>query len=57
MTIIGMSVVNMHRWDRHKCSGGRAFEWVKDDEKQLDFLKVHSMANLIVKGLHMKSMQ
>ena len=56
-TMIGMSVVDMHRWDRHKRTGGRAFQWVKDDDEQPDFLKVRSMANLIAKGLHMSTMQ
>jgi hypothetical protein len=49
-------VFNMHRWDRQKLMGERAFQWLKDDDEQLDFLKFRSMANLIAKGLHMTRM-
>ena len=51
-TLIGMSVVDLHRWDRNKRSDGRAFDWVTVDDERPDFLRVRSMANLIARGLH-----
>ncbi len=56
-TLIGMCVVDLHRWDRNKCSGGKAFNWVNEDEVRLDFLKVRSMANMIARGLHYPGMR
>ena len=33
-TLIGMSVVDLHRWDRSKRSGGGNFDWINaDDDK------------------------
>lgn len=55
-TMIGMSVVDLHRWDRNKRSNGTAFEWLDDDDERPDFLKVRSMANLIGRGLKRPSM-
>ncbi len=51
-TLIGMSVVDMHQWDRNKRSEGRAFDWVLVDDERPDFPRVRSMANLIARGLH-----
>ena len=57
-TMIGMSVVDLHRWDRNKRSGGTAFEWLDDDrDERPEFLKVRSMANLIGRGLRKPSMR
>lgn len=56
-TLIGMSVVDLHRWDRNNRSGGKAFDWRNVDEERPDFLRVRSMANLIAKGLHSPTMQ
>jgi hypothetical protein len=56
-TLIGMSVVDMHRWDRNQRSGGKAFYWMNLDEKRPDFLQVRTMANLIAKELHLAPMQ
>ena len=56
-TLIGMSVVDLHRWDRNKRSDGRAFDWVNVNEERPDFLKVRSMANLIARGLHKPHMR
>ena len=56
-TLIGMCVVDLHRWDRSKRSGGKAFDWVNEDEDRPDFLKVRSMANMIARGLHYPRMR
>jgi hypothetical protein len=56
-TLIGMSVVDMHRWDRNQRSGGKAFDWMNSDDKRPDFLQVRTMTNLIAKGLHLAPMQ
>ncbi len=56
-TLIGMSVVGMHQWDRNKRSGGKSFDWMNADEERPDFLMVRSMANLVAKGLHQGNMQ
>ena len=50
-TLIGMSVVDLHRWDRNKRCDGAAFEWTGGDDERPDFLRVRSMANYIGKGL------
>ena len=55
-TMIGMSVIDLHRWDRNKRSNGTAFEWLGDDDERPEFLKVRSMANLIGRGLRKPSM-
>jgi hypothetical protein len=46
-----MSVVDFHRWDRNKCSGGTAFDWMNADDERPQFLQVRSMANMIGRGL------
>jgi hypothetical protein len=56
-TLIGMSVVDLHRWDRNKRSGGKPFDWLKADEDRPEFLKVRSMANLIARGLRKHDMK
>jgi len=56
-TMIGMSVVDMHRWDRNQRSGGEAFEWLNTNDERPDFLKVRSMTNLIARGLHAPHMR
>ena len=56
-TMIGMSVVDMHRWDRNRRSGGEAFEWLNNSDERPDFLKVRSMANLIARGMHAPHMR
>ena len=55
-TLIGMSVVDLHRWDRNKRSGGNPFDWLNSNEERPDFLKVRSMANLIARGLRKNEM-
>ena len=50
-TLIGMSVVDLHRWDRNKRSNGKVFDWINADDERPDFLKVRTMANLIASGL------
>jgi len=42
-TLIGMSVVELHRWDRNMRSGGKAFDWMNADDERPDFLKVRSI--------------
>ena len=56
-TIIGMSVVDLHRWDRNKRSNGKAFDWINADDERPDFLKVRTMANLIASGLKKPQMR
>ncbi len=56
-TMIGMSVVDLHRWDRNKRSDSQAFDWVTVDDERPDFLRVRSMANLIARGLHKPHMR
>lgn len=56
-TLIGMSVVDLHRWDRSKRSGGGNFDWINADDDRPDFLKVRSMANLIARGIKSTNMQ
>jgi hypothetical protein len=56
-TMIGMSVVDLHRWDRNKRSNGTAFQWLDDADERPDFLKVRTMANLIGRGLRKPSMK
>ena len=46
-TLIGMSVVDLHRWGRNHCSGGNVFDWLTVNDERPDFLKVRSMENLI----------
>ena len=55
-TMIGMSVIDLHRWDRNRRTNGKAFEWLDDNEERPEFLKVRSMANLIGRGLKKTNM-
>jgi len=56
-TLIGMSVVDLHRWDRNKRSGGSAFDWMSSDDERPQFLQVRSMSNLIGRGLRKPEMR
>ncbi len=56
-TMIGMSVVDLHRWDRNKRTNGSASDWLHDDLDRPEFLKVRSMANLIGQGLRKPQMR
>jgi hypothetical protein len=56
-TVIGMCVVDLHRYDRNIRSGGAAFDWLSSDDEQPEFLKVRSMANLIGRGLRKPEMR
>jgi hypothetical protein len=33
-TLIGMSIVDMHQWDRNKRSGGKSFDWMNADMRR-----------------------
>jgi hypothetical protein len=55
--MVGMSVVDLHRWDRNKRTNGSAFDWIHDDLDRPEFLKVRSMANLIGQGLRKPQMR
>ena len=50
-TLVGMSVVDVHRWDRNRRSGGRAMMDMDIDEQSPMFLTVRAVANLIARGL------
>ena len=56
-TLIGMSVVDLHRWDRNKRSGGSAFDWMSSDDERPQFLQVRSMSNLVGRGLRKPEMR
>ncbi len=56
-TLIGISVVDLHRWDRNQRSGGSAFNWMNADDERPQFLQVRSMANLIGRGLRKPEMR
>lgn len=56
-TLIGMCVVDMHRWDRNNRSGGTAFQWMDADDERPEFLKVRHMADLIGRGLRNPAMR
>jgi hypothetical protein len=46
-TLIGMSVVDLHRWDKNMHSSRKSFDWLNADDERPDFLKVRSISNLI----------
>ena len=56
-TLIGMSVVDLHRWDRNRRSGGKGLLDIGDDEGNPSFLSVRSIANLVSKGLRRDEMK
>jgi hypothetical protein len=57
MTLIGMSVVDLHQWDRNRRSGGKGLLNIGDDEGNPNFLSVRSIANLVLKGPRCEDMK
>ena len=56
-TLVGMSVVDLHRWDRNRRSGGKGLLEIGDDESNPSFLSVRMIANLISKGVRLEEMK
>ena len=55
-TLLGMSAVDIYRWDQKKCSDRNPFDWLNSNEERPGFLKVRIMANLIARGLRKNEM-
>jgi hypothetical protein len=56
-TLIGMAVVDCHRWDRNRRAGGRPLLDMADPEHDPSFISVRAFANLIAKGLRTEEMR